>query len=117
LSQVSEENGPIVVVEGEVDLAVAPSLREDLEALLAAGHSTLYVDLLGATFLDSTALGVLVTIREQCLGAGGELHLIVSEPRILKVLQITGLASAFPIHDSRSQIPGSTNGDATDPNE
>jgi anti-sigma B factor antagonist len=115
LSQVSEENGPIVVVEGEVDLAVAPSLREDLEELLAEGHSTLYVDLLGATFLDSTALGVLVTTREQCLGAGGELHLVVSEPRILKVLQITGLATAFPIHDSRSAISGTNNGDETDP--
>jgi anti-sigma B factor antagonist len=113
LSQVSKEKGPIVVVEGEVDLAVAPSLREHLEALFAEGHSTLYVDLLGATFLDSTALGVLVTAREQCLRAGGELHLIVSEPRILKVLEITGLTGAFGIHDSRSEIPGTSSRDET----
>jgi anti-sigma B factor antagonist len=111
LSQVSEGNGPIVVVEGEVDLAVAPALREHLEALLSRGHSTLYVDLLGATFLDSTALGVLVTTREQCRRAGGELHLILDEPRILKVLEITGLATAFALHDSRQGIPGTTSDD------
>jgi len=115
LTQVSEDKGPIVVVEGEIDLAVAPSLREQLEALLAEGHHTLYVDLLKATFLDSTALGVLVTTREQCRSAGGELHLIVNEPRILKVLEITGLSSAFPIHDSRDAIAGTNNGDETDP--
>jgi anti-sigma B factor antagonist len=111
LSQVSEGNGPVVVVEGEVDLAVAPALRDGLEALLAEGHATLYVDLLGATFLDSTALGVLVTTREHCANAGGELHLIVREPRILKVLQITGLATAFPLHDSLDAIAGNTSGD------
>ena len=101
MTKVSEDRAPIVVVEGEVDLAVAPSLRERLKGLGADGHATLYVDLLGATFLDSTALGVLVTTREQCRRAGGELHLIVDNPRILKVLEITGLSDAFPIHDSR----------------
>lgn len=113
MTQVSEDNGPLVVVDGEIDLAVAPSLRERLETLLAAGHSTLYLDLLDATFLDSTALGVLVTVREQCQRAGGALHLIVTEPRILKVLEITGLATAFPLHGSRPDLAGTDQGDET----
>jgi anti-sigma B factor antagonist len=108
---VSEDKAPIVVVEGEVDLAVAPSLRERLKGVVAEGHPTLYVDLLGATFLDSTALGVLVTTRELCHHNGGELNLIVDNPRILKVLEITGLSDVFPIYNSRDAIPATGRGD------
>jgi len=96
---------PVVVLQGEVDLAAAPALREQIDSILASGQSTIVIDLLDATFLDSTALGVLVGGLEECRDAGGELHLIVVEPRILKVLQITGLADSFPIHSTR---PGET---------
>ena len=105
VTKVSEDQAPIVVVEGEVDLAVAPSLRERLKGVVAEGHPSIWVDLLGATFLDSTALGVLVTIRELCHSQGGELILIVDNPRILKVLEITGLADVFPIYQSKKAVP------------
>ena len=96
----------VVKLQGEVDLAVAPGLQEDLEALLAQGSKTVVVDLLDATFLDSIALGVLVGALEECRNAGGDLHLLVTEPRVLKVLEITGLTKTFPIHSSIDQIPG-----------
>jgi anti-sigma B factor antagonist len=93
---------PVVTLTGEVDLAVAPSLRQQLDDLIAQGHTTIVVDLLDATFLDSTALGVLVGTLEECRASGGELHLLITEPRIIKVLEITGLTDTFPIHSSRS---------------
>jgi len=91
---------PVVVVAGEIDLAVAPSLQACLEKLLDYGHLHIYVDLLEATFLDSIALGVLVGALEQCRKAGGDLHLVVNEPRILRVLEITGLSGTFTLHSS-----------------
>jgi anti-anti-sigma factor len=94
------EDVPVVTFEGEVDLAVAPSLQEQLDTLIAGGQTTIAVDLLDATFLDSIALGVLVGALEECRDAGGELHLVVTEHRILKVLEITGLAQTFPIHST-----------------
>ena len=96
---------PVVVLEGELDLARAPSLREAIEQLLEAGHSTIVVDMLEVRFLDSTALGVLVAARSRCREGGGDLHLIVTAPRILKVLEITGLAGTFQLHPSRTGIP------------
>jgi anti-anti-sigma factor len=47
---------------------------------------------------------VLVGALEQCQNAGGQLHLLTTEPRVIKVLEITGLAESFPIHSAR---PGS----------
>jgi anti-sigma B factor antagonist len=98
---------PVVVVTGEIDLAVAPSLRESLTELLAAGHCNIFVDLIDATFLDSIALGVLVGALEQCREAGGDLKLLVTEPRILRVLEITGLSATFSIHSSRDEVSSS----------
>jgi anti-sigma B factor antagonist len=98
------EGLPIVVLTGEVDLARAPALQETFEQLLSAGRSTIVVDLLNVTFLDSTALGVLVVALGRCQKAGGDLHLILADPRILKVFEITGLADAFPFHPTRTGI-------------
>ena len=94
---------PIIALAGEVDLAVAPGLQEQLDLLFSNGESTIVVDLLDATFLDSIALGVLVGALEQCRKSGGDLHLVVTEPRILKVLEITGLVNTFPIRSSRPE--------------
>jgi anti-sigma B factor antagonist len=91
---------PVVSASGEIDVATAPPLRDRLQSLTAAGRSTVVVDLLGVTFLDSTALGVLVGALKRCRESGGELPLVITEPRILKVFEITGLTGVFPIHAS-----------------
>ncbi len=91
---------PVVSASGEIDVATAPPLRDRLQALTTSARSTVVVDLLGVTFLDSTALGVLVGALKRCREAGGDLPLVIDEPRILKVFEITGLTGVFPIFDS-----------------
>ena len=50
---------PVIAVSGEIDVATAPQLRECLHRVIVQGDATIVLDLLGVTFLDSTALGVL----------------------------------------------------------
>jgi anti-sigma B factor antagonist len=95
---------PTVALAGELDLAAAPGMHEQLDALLAAGTSSIVVDLADATFLDSTALGVLVNALNRCQESGGQLHLVVREPQILRVLAITGLTDAFSLHNSWDEL-------------
>ncbi|HEX3948143.1 MAG TPA: STAS domain-containing protein [Acidimicrobiales bacterium] len=89
---------PVVSVTGEIDVATAPQLRDRLQSRVAAGSSTVAVNLLDVTFLDSTALGVLVGALKRCREAGGDLRLVIAEPRILKVFEITGLTEVFSIY-------------------
>jgi anti-sigma B factor antagonist len=89
---------PVVSAAGEIDVATAPPLRDRLQALSNGGRSTIVVDLLNVTFLDSTALGVLVGALKRCRESGGDLPLVIADPRILKIFEITGLTGVFPIH-------------------
>jgi anti-sigma B factor antagonist len=93
---------PVIAVSGEIDVATAPQLRETLQGVISRGKKTIVLDLLGVTFLDSTALGVLVGALKRCRDAGGDLQVVVAEPRILKIFEITGLTSVFTIVDSES---------------
>jgi anti-sigma B factor antagonist len=98
---------PVVSATGEIDVATAPPLRDRLQALTTSGKSTVVVDLLGVSFLDSTALGVLVGALKRCREAGGDLPLVIAEPRILKVFEITGLTGVFPIFEHVRDAVGS----------
>jgi anti-sigma B factor antagonist len=97
---------PVLEASGELDLAVAPWLRDQLDALFVGGATSLVVDMSRVTFLDSTALGVLVGALNQCKELGGQVHLVLTESQVLRVLRITGLADAFTLHESRDELRG-----------
>jgi anti-sigma B factor antagonist len=85
-------------------VATAPQLRECLHRVIARGQATVVLDLLGVTFLDSTALGVLVGALKRCRELGGELHVVVSDARIKKIFEITGLNTIFPIVSTPAEV-------------
>jgi anti-sigma B factor antagonist len=87
----------VLAVSGEIDIATAPSLREKLHSLLADGRLHLIIDLDEVTFLDSTALGVLVGVLKRARTEDGELRIVCNQPRVRKVFEITRLDSAFDL--------------------
>jgi len=98
---VSERDGcAILAVRGEVDVYTAPRFREQLVDLVAQGRRRIIVDLEAVDFLDSTGLGVLVGGLKRLRSHDGELLLVCTQARILKVFEITGLTRVFSIFDS-----------------
>jgi anti-sigma B factor antagonist len=99
--EVTERDGATVLaVRGEVDVYTAPRLREKLLELSSQGKHDIVVDLEGVDFLDSTGLGVLVGGLKRLRSHDGDLVLVCTQHRILKVFEITGLTKVFSIHDS-----------------
>lgn len=86
----------VISIEGELDLSTAPRMKWMLIDSLEAGHSQLVVDLSLATFIDSTALGVLVGVR-QSLAVGAQLAIVCTQPAVLKIFEFSGLDAAFAI--------------------
>ena len=100
--QVRRDNGVnIISLLGEHDLSTAPVLREALESA-AVADGGLVVDLSHAEFIDSSILGLIVAAWQDAGRSGTRFALIVgngSGASVRRVLELTDLGSALPIHD------------------
>jgi anti-sigma B factor antagonist len=93
----------VVAVRGEIDLFTAPELKTALGEAIEAGKSRIVVDLGETTFLDSTALGVLIGTVKRLRGNDGRLTIVNVDQNIAKTFEITGLDQIFTIRGSRDE--------------
>lgn len=89
-------DGPAVVtLAGEVDLFTAPQFDEALQRCIDQGARRIIVDFSNVTFIDSTALSVLVAGSKRL--ARGELVIVCGLGNVLRLLQVAGLERLFVI--------------------
>jgi anti-sigma B factor antagonist len=88
----------VLAVGGEIDVYTAPQLRAELIRLADSGYAHIVVDMERVDFLDSTGLGVLVGGLKRARAVGGSVELVSSQPKILKIFNVTGLEKVFGIH-------------------
>ncbi|MGD1057916.1 MAG: STAS domain-containing protein [Solirubrobacteraceae bacterium] len=86
----------LISVEGELDLSSAPQLKWTLRDSLDAGHDQIVLDLSLSTFMDSTALGVLIGVNRS-LDVGGRMAIACARTDVLHIFELSGLDSAFAI--------------------
>ena len=100
--------GGYVVAElsGELDIASAPALREQLLDLLRAA-SHLILDLSAVQHADASGLAVLVGSRRRARLLGGSLRLAAPSPEVARVLAATGMDQHLNVfHTVRAAITG-----------
>ncbi len=88
---------PVVSPVGEVDIASVAVLRDVLDQQLDGGATRLVVNLEGLDYLDSTGLGCVTAARRKARDLGGDLVLVCTRERILRLFTITGLDQVFTI--------------------
>ena len=98
----ADDRTVIVSCEGELDLSTAPQLKWRLVDALEGGRTAIVVDLGGVTFMDSTALGVLVGVRRS-LDVGARLGVACTNPAVLNIFQVSGLDGAFDMFATRDE--------------
>jgi anti-anti-sigma factor len=91
LSSRTERGYVIAALSGELDIASAPALREQLLGLLRPAASSLIIDLSAVSYADASGLTVLVGTGRRAGLLGGCLRLAAPSPEAAKVLSITGL--------------------------
>ena len=93
----------VVAVRGEIDLFTAPELKQRLTDAIEAGKRRIVVDLSETSFLDSTALGVLIGAVKRLRSDDGALVVVNVDQSIAKTFEITGLDQIFTIVATRDE--------------
>ena len=94
----------VLRVAGEIDIATAPRLREQLITLVNEQRYRLVIDMEAVEFIDSTGLGVLIGALKRVRAHDGDLQVVLTDSRILKVFEITQLDTIFRINDSLDAV-------------
>jgi anti-sigma B factor antagonist len=93
----------LFVLYGEVDLHVAPELRDRLATAIEERADYIVLDLSCATFIDSMALGVLLGALKRIHTRGGELRLVVPSSDLRRIFEITLLDQVFTLNATRHE--------------
>lgn len=96
----ADDGWSVARVAGELDVATAPRLREQLLAALTDGRRNLVLDLTGVAFLDSTGLGVIVGVLKRARTLGGDLRIVCPEGSVRRVFEITALDRTMSLSDT-----------------
>jgi anti-sigma B factor antagonist len=98
-----ERGGEVAVVAagGEIDLYSAPELSDALSSV-ARDHRVV-VDLTAVTFLDSTALGVVVAAVRELREHGGDARVVLPKGSARRIFELTTLDQVLPLEEDRAQ--------------
>jgi anti-sigma B factor antagonist len=89
-----DEHTCLISVRGDLDLSSAPRLKWMMLDSLEEGRNGLVLDLSLATFMDSTALGVLIGVNRS-LDAGSRLAIAGARHNVLNIFELSGMDGAF----------------------
>ena len=90
----------MVSVEGDIDVATSPVLREVLYEQAAGDTASMIVDLTGVDFIDSTGLTVLVGTLKRLRERGATMAVVCPHERVLRTFRVTALDRIFPLYGS-----------------
>lgn len=102
-SRALDDTTHLVSIGGEADLHAASELRAALVGAIDAGALTVIVDLSETTFIDSSALGVLVGALKRLRPSGGQLSLVIADPNVRRIFEITLLDRVFELSATRAE--------------
>ena len=91
----------VIAVTGEIHVTTAPEFSQRLNDAIAAGARSVVIDMSGVEFIDSTGLSVLLNGLRRVTRNDGKLSLVVSNPTVLRLFEITKLDSTFDIQSTR----------------
>jgi anti-sigma B factor antagonist len=97
----SDREGParLVQVFGDLDLATAPRLAQELDRIEACDAEQVLLDLSGLDFIDSAGVRVLVAATARFESDSKRLHMFRGGPAIERILRILGFDNYLPFLD------------------
>jgi anti-sigma B factor antagonist len=93
----------VVDVTGQLIVGNRQELRQKVLDELRGGARRFLIDFTDTAYIDSSGLGVLVSLSKKIREAGGELHLSSLSEDLRTLFELTKLDTLFRIADSRQE--------------
>ena len=91
------EGRAVIQLEGRFDFNSHRDFREAIDAVLAGPATGIVVDFCGVEYLDSSALGMLLMLRDRAKGAAREVSLASCRGAVKQILDIANFGKLFTI--------------------
>jgi anti-sigma B factor antagonist len=102
--QVTKSGDVLVVdVEGQLIVGNRQELKQKVLEELEGGERKFVVDFTNTGYIDSSGLGVLVSLSKKIREQGGELRLSSLNEDLRTLFELTKLDTLFKIADSRDE--------------
>lgn len=93
----------VVTVEGELVVSNRRELKDAVLERLAGGDRKFLVDFADTSYIDSSGLGVLVSLSKKIREEEGELRLAGLDDDLHTLFELTKLDTLFRISDDRGE--------------
>jgi anti-anti-sigma factor len=100
----NEERAAVIVLSGELDLASAPALEEELERATANGAKLIILDMRELRFIDSTGLSLLIKAHRQAEASGYQFAVVRGRRQVQRLLGLTGIEDRITVIDSPDEL-------------
>ena len=90
----------VVALDGRLNMAVTPVIRQELTDLISDGKTRLVVDLADVETVDSSVIGALIGVLKLARQAGGDLRIVAPSIQVAEVLKMTNLTRVLPTYPS-----------------
>ena len=99
------QQGDITIVEvtGQLIVGNRQELKDDVLKLLDGGARKFLIDFRDTAYIDSSGLGVLVSLSKKIREKGGEMRLSNLNEDLRTLFELTKLDTLFVISDSRDR--------------
>ena len=97
-ANVSNRDGKtVIVLQGRFDFNAHREFRDAVDQALKETAREVLVDLAGVDYLDSSALGMLLMLRDKTKNAGKEVSLASAKGAVKQVLDIANFGKLFQL--------------------
>jgi len=94
--------GALLTVAGEFDAEATPELEDKLDIAVQQGCTLFKVDVGAVTFVDATALGLLVRLQNSLKPLEGQVVVVAASEHFRWAATVAGLGDAFGL----DRLPG-----------
>ena len=96
----------VIVLEGELDLAGANALEQELASPEIDAATALVLDLQGVGFMDSSGLRVIAVTLQDSQDRGRRFALVPGAAQVMRVFDITRMRERLDFVEDPSEVTG-----------